>query len=110
MLLQYQASVPKPNNPDVWVVEIDEGTAYVSQFGGYLIDDVTISLKAKALKEDLTANKEAFDDSEAAFLAPCIWLTCSSRCMPAPPRADNGFAACAQHHGCTHLVYNELAR
>ena len=62
--MQFQGSAPKPTNSDVWLVEIAECTAYVSQFGGFLVDDLTLSLKAEALKKDLIANGEPFSDGK----------------------------------------------
>lgn len=60
MCLQFQAAVPKPLNPDVWITEVSEGTAYVLQFGGYLVDDITLQRKAKELKDALAAGGESF--------------------------------------------------
>lgn len=57
---QFQAAVPKPLNPDVWITEVSEGTAYVLQFGGYLVDDITLQRKAKELKDALAAGGESF--------------------------------------------------
>lgn len=42
---------PKPTSPDVYIEKLPAFTAFVSQFGGFAMDDWTISGKAKALAE-----------------------------------------------------------
>ena len=42
---------PKPNNPDIYIEKQPAFTAFVSQFGGFMMDDWSISKKAKELVE-----------------------------------------------------------
>ncbi len=46
-----QNDPPKPSSPDVYIEKQPAFTAFVSQFGGFGMDDWTISGKAKALTE-----------------------------------------------------------
>ena len=50
MQLPLQSKPPKPSNPDVNIESAGSETFAVSQFGGFLVDDYTLSTKAKALQ------------------------------------------------------------
>lgn len=49
--LHLQKQPPKPSSPDVYIQEQPAFTAFVSQFGGFAMDDWTISSKAKELTQ-----------------------------------------------------------
>jgi hypothetical protein len=53
---EFQDNPPKPLNPDVFIEDVPENTYYVSQFGGILVDDWSLSSKAKALTSKLDAD------------------------------------------------------
>ena len=76
--LQFQESVPQPNNADVFLLTSPKGTVFVSQFGGYLVDDISLSLKVKALKADLVANNESFVDGIPTDHCAAIADACAS--------------------------------
>ena len=67
LAMQFWEAVPQPNNADIFLQTVPSLTAFVSQFGGFLVDDITLSLKVKALKADLIANNETFADGETKF-------------------------------------------
>ena len=59
---QFQESTPQPKNKDVFLLNTPKNKVYVSQFGGYLIDDLTLGLKVRALKRDLLADGVKFEE------------------------------------------------
>jgi len=52
-LVPFQDKPPVPSNPDVNIESAGSETFAVSQFGGFLVDDYTLSIKAKALQVSL---------------------------------------------------------
>ncbi|KAK9841012.1 hypothetical protein WJX81_005306 [Elliptochloris bilobata] len=55
-----QEDTPKPTNPAVFLHDTPSATFFVSQYGGFGQDDITISLKANALADKLTTAGENF--------------------------------------------------
>ena len=53
-----------PKNKDVFLFTSPKGTVFVSQFGGYLVDDITLSLKVKALEADLVKDGQSFGNGD----------------------------------------------
>ena len=57
-----QADPPKPTNPLVNIESAGSETFFVSQFGGFLLDDFTLASKAATLREALAADGEDYED------------------------------------------------
>ena len=51
-----------PTNPDVHIEDADSEVFAVLQFGGFLVDDFTLSAKAASLQESLVANGVKFEN------------------------------------------------
>ena len=43
MLVALQDDTPKPTNKDVYIHETPSATFYVSQYGGFSMDDITVT-------------------------------------------------------------------
>ena len=76
-----QDKTPAPTNPDVYVHSTPAATFFVLQYGGFGVDDVTISTKAASLASKLRARGEDFVEGvffTGAAHAPhqhaCMWL------------------------------------
>ena len=63
-----QDDPPKPSNPDVYIEDASSEVFAVSQFGGFLVDDFTLSSKAESLQKALEADKISYD-GDAYFAA-----------------------------------------
>ncbi len=57
-----QDNTPKPTK-DVYLHTTPAATFFVSQFGGFAVDDITVSAKAAALVSKLKARGENFVES-----------------------------------------------
>ena len=57
-----QDNTPKPTK-DVYLHSTPAATFFVSQFGGFAVDDITVSAKAAALVTKLKARGESFVES-----------------------------------------------
>ena len=72
-MLHMQDNTPKPTK-DVYLHSTPAATFFVSQFGGFVVDDITVSAKAAALVAKLKARGESFEESVffsgAGFLQP----------------------------------------
>eukprot|EP00884_Botryococcus_braunii_P000677 jgi/Botrbrau1/1060/Bobra.0076s0026.1 len=53
---QLADTVPEPTNPDVYISKLPAQRVFVLQFGGFLVDDFTLSSKASALTEAVKAD------------------------------------------------------
>lgn len=59
---KWQDKPPKPSSPDVHIESAGSETFAVSQFGGYLVDDYTLSIKAKALQAELEKDSVKYEN------------------------------------------------
>lgn len=64
-----QANPPKPSNALVSIERAPVETFAVTQFGGFLVDDYTLSSKAEALSEALLEDGIDNFDSDVYFVA-----------------------------------------
>jgi hypothetical protein len=58
----FQDSPPKPNNPDVTITYTPAQTFYVSEAGGFKLDDYSLGKMASALGDALEADGIEFED------------------------------------------------
>uniref|UniRef100_A0A1D2A9T6 Heme-binding protein 2 n=1 Tax=Auxenochlorella protothecoides TaxID=3075 RepID=A0A1D2A9T6_AUXPR len=63
----YEGKPPAPNSTDVYIQHVPAFTAYVSQFGGYYMDDWSISKKAIALLEAIQRDHGAVEGDGYTF-------------------------------------------
>ncbi|EIE22365.1 SOUL heme-binding protein [Coccomyxa subellipsoidea C-169] len=59
---QARDDTPKPSSKDVFIQSTPSATFFVSQYGGFGMDDITISAKAAALAKKLLAKGESFQE------------------------------------------------
>lgn len=60
--VQFQDSAPKPTNKDIFIADSGKDKVFVSQFGGFLVDEFTLAAKVKALRRDLDVDNESYED------------------------------------------------
>ncbi|KAK9815181.1 hypothetical protein WJX73_009959 [Symbiochloris irregularis] len=59
---QYHKNTPVPTSKDVGILTTPKDIAYVTQFGGFMVDEFTLASKVKALQADLRSNGVSFED------------------------------------------------
>ncbi|KAK9815028.1 hypothetical protein WJX73_005278 [Symbiochloris irregularis] len=62
MPFDFQDSPPKPKSKDVFLADSPKDTVYVTQFGGFMVDEFTLAAKVKALRQDLDDNEQSYQD------------------------------------------------
>ena len=74
-VLLAQDDTPKPTSEDVYIHSTPSATFYVSQYGGYSMDDITVSKHVCLFTPDPFANPNAaacFDAPAADVIIGCL--------------------------------------